>query len=145
MPSPFSVWRDGILKTIPSRGHRDDARERLSALDPDPEKEPKDSINAEFWEEASSAPPPSEERTVAILTDLACSREGAPYVARGLLRNGRIESTGSEITAFAAQLRSGKSDPAACLGVKDFTDEDWASLDELIAAARKFVPDKKTK
>jgi len=144
-PSTFPVWRDGILKTIPSRGHRDDARERLSGLDPDPEKEPKDSINAEFWERASSAPSQSKERTVAILTDLACSSKGAPYVARGLLRNGRIEAMGSQIAAFAAQLRSGKSDPAACLGVKDFTDEDWASLDELIAAARKLVPDEKTK
>jgi len=144
MPSTFPIWRDGILKTIPSGGHRDDARERLSPLDPDPEKEPKDS-NAEFWERASSAPPQSKERTVAILTDLACSSKGAPYVARGLLRNGRIEATGSEIAAFAAQLRSGKSDPATCLGVKDFTDEDWASLDELVAAARKLAPDEKTK
>ena len=67
---------------------------------------------------------------------------GEEQVASG---NGRIEATGSEIAAFAAQLRSGKSDPATCLGVKDFTDEDWASLDELVAAARKLAPDEKTK
>ena len=92
------------------------ARERLSALDPDPENEPKDSISAEFWERASSAPPHSKERTVAFLTDLACSSNGAPYVARGLLRNGRIEATGSEILAFAAQTAKRQVRPGRLLG-----------------------------
>jgi uncharacterized protein YjbI with pentapeptide repeats len=145
-PSTFSVWRDGILEAIPTGGYRDDARERLSALDPAPEKEPKNSINAEFW--TSSAPPQSEERnrrTVAFLTDLACSSNGAPYVGRGLLRNGRMEATGSQIAAVATRLRKGKSDQAACSGVKDFTDEDWASVDALVAATRKPAPDEKTK
>jgi uncharacterized protein YjbI with pentapeptide repeats len=143
--STFPVWRDGILRTILSRGHRNSVRERLSVLDPDPENEPKDSINAEFWERASSTPSQSQERTVAFLTDLACSSNGAPYVARGLLRNGRIEARGSEVAVVAARLRTGKSDHAACSGVKDFTDEDWASLDELVAAAQKPVPGEKTK
>jgi hypothetical protein len=146
-PSTFSVWRDGILKAIPTGGG-EGARERLSALDPVPENEPKNLINAEFWKKASSAPPQSKERnrrTVAFLADLACSSNGAPYVGRGLLRNGRMEATGSQIAAVAARLRKGKSEQAACSGVKDFTDEDWASLDGLVAAARKPAPDKKTK
>jgi uncharacterized protein YjbI with pentapeptide repeats len=142
-PSTFSVWRDGILKVIHT--HRDEVRERLSALDPAPENEPKNSISAEFWKSASSAPPQSKERTVAFLTDLACSSNGAPYVARGLLRNGRMEAAGSEIAAVAARLRNGKSDEAACSGVKDFTDEDWASLDKLVADARKLTSDEKRK
>jgi hypothetical protein len=147
-PLTFSVWRDGILKPIPTGRYRDDARERLSALDPASENEPKNSINAEFWKKASSAPSHSEERngrTAAFLTDLACSSNGAPYVGRGLLRNGRMEATGSQIAAVAARLRKSKSDQAACSGVKDFTDEDWASFDALVAAARKPAPDEKTK
>ena len=145
IPSTFYAWRDGILKTIPTGGHRVAAGERLSALDPDSENEPKDSISAEFWKRASSAPVHSKERTITFLTDLACSSDGAPYVARGLLRNGRIEATGSEVFAIAARLRRGKSDQAPCSGVKDFTDEDWASLEEIVAAAQKAVPAEKSK
>ena len=141
-PSTFSVWRDSILKAI---RYPDDTTERLSALDPAPENEPKNSINPEFWKKASSAPPQSKERTVALLTNLACSSNGAPYVARGLLRNGRMEATGSQIAAVAARLRRGKSDQAACFGVKDLTDEDWASFDALVAAAPKPAADEKTK
>jgi hypothetical protein len=143
--STFSTWRDGILNTILSRGHRGDAKKRLSALDPAPESEPKASINAQLWKEASSRSPQSKERTAAFFADLACSRNAAPYVARGLLRNGRIKATGPEIVAVAARLREGKSDQAACPGVKDLTDEDWASLDALVATAPKPAPDEKAK
>ena len=141
-PSTFSVWRENILKAI---RYPDGTRERLSALDPAPENEPKNSSNPEFWKKTSPAPPQSKDRTVALLTDLACSSNGAPYVARGLLRNGRMEATGSEITAVAARLRKGKSDQAACFGVKGLADEDWASFDALVAAAPKPAPDEKTK
>ena len=141
-PSTFSVWRDSVLKAV---RYPDRTRERLSALDPAPENEPKNSINAEFWKKASSATPQSKDRTVALLTDLACSRDGAPYVARGLLRNGRMKATGSQIAEVVARLRKGKSDQAACLGVKDFTDWDWESFDALVAAAPKPAPDEKTK
>jgi hypothetical protein len=146
--STFSVWRDSILSTIPTAGG-DDAGERLSALGPAPENQPKNLIDAEFWSKASLTPPPPnderEKRTVAFLVDLACSRNGAPYVGRGLMRNGRMEAAGSQIAAVAAGLRKGKSEQATCLGVKDFTDEDWASLDGLVVVASTPAPDKKTK
>jgi uncharacterized protein YjbI with pentapeptide repeats len=164
-PSTFSLWRDGILKAIPAGEYRDLASERLSALDAAPENEPKNSINAEFWKKASSASPQSKERIVAFLTDLACSSYGAPYFGRGLLRNfgftllrtarmdgteseieaSWVKATRSKIVAIAATLRKHKFDQAACLGVKHFTDEDWASVDALVAAARKLAPDEKTK
>jgi uncharacterized protein YjbI with pentapeptide repeats len=143
--STFPIWRDDILKTIPPEGHRVAAKERLSALDPDSKNEPKDSINAELWESASSAPPQSQERTIAFLTNLACSSNGAPYVARGLLQYGRLKAMGPEIAAIAARLREGKADQATCSGVREFTDEDWVALDELVAAARSRAPDEKTK
>jgi uncharacterized protein YjbI with pentapeptide repeats len=141
-PSTFSVWRDSVLKAV---RYPDGTRERLSALDPAPENEPKNSIHAEFWKKGSSATPQSKDRTVALLTDLACSRDGAPYVARGLLRNGRMKATGSQIAAVVARLRKGKSDQATCLGVKHFADRDWESFDALVAAAPKPAPDEKTK
>jgi uncharacterized protein YjbI with pentapeptide repeats len=154
-PSSFSVWRDGILKAIPAGEYRDRASERLSALDPTPENEPKNSINSEFWKNASSVPSQSKESIVAVLTDLACSSYEAPYFGRGLLRTARMDVTGeveawvkarrSQIGAVAASLRKHKFDQAACLGVKNFTDEDWGSVEELVAAAGKLAPDEKTK
>jgi len=143
--STFSVWRDDILKAI-ADGNRDGARERLSALDPTPENEPNNSIDAEFWKKASASQ--SKERSrrvVAFLTELACSSDGAPYVWRGLRHNSRAEATESQIAAVAASLRKAKSDQGACSGVKDFTDEDWADLDELVAATRKLAPNEKRK
>jgi hypothetical protein len=54
-----------------------------------------------------------------------------------------MKAMGPEIAAIAAKVRKGAQ--AACLGVKDFTDEDWASFDALVAAAQKPAPDEKTR
>jgi uncharacterized protein YjbI with pentapeptide repeats len=132
--STFAAWRDAILETIPPGSNRRVAQLRLSVLDPLPEKEPKDVIKAQLWNEALSAPPHGEEREkqlAAFLADLGCLSEGAPYVARGLIQNGRLRSTGSQVATVADRLYKGKSDPTACPGVKGFTDEDWANLSKL--------------
>lgn len=58
-----------------------------------------------------------------------------PYIARGLLTNGRLLATGRDIKIFADRTRAGKTDPAACPGVTGFTDKDWELLDDLVATA----------
>jgi uncharacterized protein YjbI with pentapeptide repeats len=147
-PSGFSGWRDNILDRIPDReALRDEARQRLSVLDPAPNNEPKDSINSEFWKKASASLKTEERtrKTVALLTDLACSSRGAPYVWRGLLRNHIFARTESQLAAVAARLREAKSDHSGCLGVTDFNDEDWASLEAPITAASKPARGEKAK
>ena len=42
-----------------------------------------------------------------------------------------------EIATVADRLRRGKADPKTCPGVKGFTEEDWAQLDELVARVQK--------
>jgi uncharacterized protein YjbI with pentapeptide repeats len=132
--STFAAWRDAILDSIPET-HRNDARVRLSALDPAAEKEPKDVIKSQFWDEASSAPPQGEEREkqlAAFLAALGCRSDGAPHVARGLIRNGlRDWSMRRQVETVADRLYNGKSDPTGCPGVKGFTDKDWADLSKL--------------
>jgi hypothetical protein len=123
---------------------RDDVLRRLSALDPAAD-EPTD---AQFWNDALSAPPLGEEREqqlAAFLADLGCTRRAAHYVARGLIRNGRLRFTGLQVVATVAdRLRKGKSDPSSCPGVTGLSDGDWAILDRLVADASRPT-DEKTK
>ena len=93
----------------------------LKALDPAVE-DPSGVLDANFWKTAYLSQPQGEEmkrRRGAFLADLACSSGSAPYVARGLLRNQRVNSTGGQL--FADRLHKGKSDPTACPGVNGFT------------------------
>ena len=66
---------------------------------------------AEFWRNACSTRPSDDnfETKLAIsLTELACLEDAAPYIARGLLRNGRIEAAGcsgpGSLNRFSASL-----------------------------------------
>jgi uncharacterized protein YjbI with pentapeptide repeats len=84
-------------------------------------------LGGEFCNGVSPKGKEQEKELAAFLTDLACSGSG-PYVARGLLENGRIQATGAEAAAVANILRKGKSDPTACPGVIDFNYQDWAKV-----------------
>src|SRR5262249_44522870 len=91
----------------------------------------------------------SERKLAAFLANLACSRddESPLYVARGLLRQFEhmFRDQPSTRQFFTDQLRQGKSDRAACPGVDGFTEDDWALLDRLVAAAQEPPPDAETK
>jgi uncharacterized protein YjbI with pentapeptide repeats len=130
----FADWCRSVLEDIPA-DTRNITSGRLLALDPAEEKERSDLISAEFWKRAASASPQGEERRMrlaAVLADLGCSSDTPPYVARGLLKNGRLEAAGSQVAAVADRLRKGRSDLATCPGIEGFTDQDWRDLDRLI-------------
>jgi Pentapeptide repeats (8 copies) len=141
--STFAAWRDAILDSIPPGTLRNAALVRLSALDPAAEKE-KDVIESQFWNEASSAPPQGEEREnqlIAFLAALGCSSDGAPHVARGLIEIGLLYRPMSrQVTAVADKFYEWKSDPTACPGVKDFTDEERAIFANRRAVSRPIQP-----
>jgi uncharacterized protein YjbI with pentapeptide repeats len=135
--STFAIWRDSILKLIPTENHHDMASDRLATLNPARNNEPNDVITEEFWNKAASKPPQGKQRQEELgkfLGELACSSD-SPYVARGLLKFARMTYFGSPISIFAEIVRVGKSNQAACRGVEGFTDEDWATLDSLVNAA----------
>jgi hypothetical protein len=137
--------RDTIANYIPVGTGRNSFRAATA-------KEPQvDVLDAAFWNKAHSSQPKGEEserRLAEFLAELACSsdEESSPYVARGLLRN--LTSLRDDLPStrqfFTNQLRQGKSDRTACPGVDGFTENDWALLDELVSAAQRDAPDKKT-
>ena len=132
--SNFTIWLDDVLKGIPTSN---EAILRLSGLNPLTRLP--DILDKNFWESARSRQQPQgaqREKTLAVfLAGLACSSEAVPYVAQGLIRNGRIEATGMQVRTVADTLRKGRSDPAACPGVRGLTDEDWALLERLVAGS----------
>jgi uncharacterized protein YjbI with pentapeptide repeats len=120
----FTEWRDAIANGVPAH-RRDWVISSLAVIDPGVEEEPDGVLDSNFWETARSSQVQGEEREkrlTAFLTDLACSSDSAPYVARGLLQRHRLTPQ------VADKLRQGKSDPTTCPGVNGFTDKDWAHL-----------------
>jgi hypothetical protein len=136
----FEAWRDSLFRDIPKGPFHYQTMLQLAALDPSPDKTPRNLIDAQFWKKANSASPQGEEREkilAAGLVDLACWGGSPPYIARGMLHNGRLLATGSQLEWVADRLRTGKSDPTRCPGVKGLSDEDWTWLDRFVASVPK--------
>ena len=101
-------------------------------------------LDQRYWDEAQSSQLQGEEvrrKRAVFLADLACLGDSAPYVARGLIRNLKPKDdepqaapkllNASGLKLFTDRLLKGKSDPTTCLGVRGFTDTDWADLSKL--------------
>jgi hypothetical protein len=77
-------------------------------------------------------------RLAAILGDLVCDAEGAPYVARVLVGDHTITVAGQEITRLAglgdqletvrARMQAGRKNPEKCPGVVGLTEDEWQLL-----------------
>ena len=94
-------------------------------------------ISDDFWNRARSDPPQGKERLMKLakfIAELACESSD---IAHGLLENGRIESTDSQILIVANRLRKGRSDQTTCLRAKGLTEKDWTVLNRLVEAAPK--------
>ena len=85
---------------------------RLSVLDPQVTKEPENLFKAEVWIEAllpSLQDEEREEKLAAFFADLGCSKDAAPFVARGLIQHGRLRSTGSQTGSSQLGCTTGTS------------------------------------
>ena len=67
----------------------------------------------------------------AFLGNLACEEDDAPYVAYGLVKNGRLAALGDQKEGVRTRLKAGREKPNACKGVAGFTEEDWRALDAI--------------
>jgi uncharacterized protein YjbI with pentapeptide repeats len=110
---------------------------RLKTLNP-AKPAARNTTPAAIW----AAKPPGTKELAEFLAELACkmapdnfSYPARPYVARGLISNGRLLATGYDITIVGDKMRAGKADTAACPGVAGLADQDWAALDDLVAKA----------
>lgn len=84
-------------------------------------------------QEASAALDPDgthhRQRLAALLGDLACDTNDAPYVAHGLLSYGRLSTLGDQLSTVLGRMKAGRRWPESCPGVAGFSEDDWRALD----------------
>jgi len=134
MRGAFSVWSANLAKDIPPGPFRESAVARLASLGPQSPIDKQNSVDPEAWRPASSSPLEAKDGKIQLansLAYLACSSNGAPYVARSLLYRVKGRITGDALVTFAAKLR--ETDPG-CSGVEGFTAGDWHILNTLSPA-----------
>jgi uncharacterized protein YjbI with pentapeptide repeats len=129
----FRKFVDDVLREVPAEA-KERAKERLSVLEPGARTPEQDAQLVAQWrqERVRSLSPARRAHGIARL---ACGADEAPHIARGLMRNGRLEDTRQDLHDIAAKMRSGKTDASKCEGVRGFVDADWKSLDELVKKA----------
>ena len=110
---------------------------RLAALNA-ASPEPPGTTPLDMWPSRA----PATEALARFLADLACTLPDEtpngperPYIARGLLANGRLLDTGRDIALVADRMKKAKDDPSVCPGVAGFDDKDWTALDAVVARA----------
>ncbi len=130
----FSAYMTGITRDLQLEETKATLRERLRPLSAAAPPDDKILVDQQRWKRERLRSLTLEARA-QILEKLACADAGTPYVARALILYGRLQATGSNLLNIADRMRKGKSDLSACPGVKGFTDDDWAKLDELVKKA----------
>jgi hypothetical protein len=124
------------LSDLPDDEAKKRVRRAFERLKPGARTKAQDESEKTFWSDwaKKSAPQGSHNKALAArLEAIACVAEGAPYVARGLLRAGRFdrlyenkETSRSENFRILERLRkaSGGGDPS-CLGAKGLVITDF--------------------
>ena len=108
---------------------------RLPVLAPNRFLQARDAIQAVRWRAEALRAAMSDERRHEVYETIICNKEGAPYVARQLIADGRLTKTGQGLRPLAGRMQKGKADPAVCPGVAGLADDDWQKLDALVKAA----------
>jgi hypothetical protein len=77
------------------------------------------------------------QRLAALLADVACGAEGAPYVARAFIKpdffegKPRLPALGDQFASVRARMEEGRKTSEKCPGVVGFTEYDWRKLDAI--------------
>jgi uncharacterized protein YjbI with pentapeptide repeats len=122
----FAKWRDGILNSLPDIKYREQARQRLSTLDPESQT-PRDVVSERNWKQIESIRADEsdfEGKILSFLSGLACASENAPFVAKGLIRNERFGAAGLMLPQLIQKLR----DTRQCPGAAELTVDDFDQL-----------------
>jgi hypothetical protein len=94
-PEAFGDLLNKVLTGLPDDESKKRVREAFERLKPGARTKAQDEADKAFWAEwaRKSAPRESHDEALAArLEFIACVAEGAPYVARGLLRAGRFDA-----------------------------------------------------
>jgi uncharacterized protein YjbI with pentapeptide repeats len=145
-PSRVENWRLAATGFAPDF-ERGAVAARFVRLKPNFQTDEQDDEDMARWSAEVSAQhdpfgAPHLRRLAAILGDLACADNGAPYVARAFVvpsyystRSSKFESRfstlGEQLNSVRDRMKDGRKDPKACPGVAGFTESDWGRLDAI--------------
>jgi hypothetical protein len=137
-PNPVPPGKDAevlFLDGVDNEMIRQGLREQLAILQADnPDWTSKsDEENTQFWSEqvAIAARKTSQEMQHALaslLMGLGCADEAAPYVAGGLIRNGRVAATGP----YAKVIEQKLLNPETCPGAVGLSEDDKYQLRAIV-------------
>ncbi len=128
----YKQWRDDLTVTAKSAETSARIKNAILALNPDLAS-PADSLSAADWkklEALSQKEPVAESDALSFFVEMACSPDNAPYVARGLIRNGRVEAIGLKLAEFISVLK----DSTRCSGAVALNDVDFKLLNTIADA-----------
>ena len=130
--STFAEWHQQILTQLPSENRCYDTS--FTTLDPAAAgaNEIIENVFRDAIHTSQTHADEVEQQYADFIGDLACSPALQPYVARGLIANGRFEATGNHIQSIVKKMRKAMTAPQECPGVRGFTDEDWEHLTRLL-------------
>jgi hypothetical protein len=128
-----------LLDGIDNKITREYLRRQFLVLRPDNPDWPseRDEENAKYWSEqvavaAQKSHQEMQDALASSLIELGCGGEGAPYVARGLIRNGRVAATGRR----AAEIEQKLLNPETCPGAVGLNDRDKYQLRAIVEKSK---------
>jgi hypothetical protein len=135
---------DYVLSDLPNEETKKRVRDAFDRLKPDPKKKEQDAAEKTLWTgwakksaaEQKASPDSHAKALTARLEAIACVGEGAPYVARGLLRAGRFDrlyadkaKNDSERSGILERFRAASGGgEQKCLGARGLTEDDLRKL-----------------
>lgn len=130
----INAWIEGVSKFATEEATKD--RFARLKLDPGFQTPAEDVADVTMWTELTKESRASDldgysKRLGEALAKLICDDQGAPDVARGLIRYGRLAALGDQLSLIRTRIKEGRGDPDTCLGVAGFTEDDWRALDAI--------------
>ena len=139
-PDPVSLGKDAevfssFLDGVDNEMTRQVIRGVLAMFRPDNPDWPskRDEENTKFWSQqvaiaARKSHQEMQDALASFLIGLGCGDEGTPFVARGLIRNGRVAATGRH----AAEIEQKLLNPETCPGAVGLSDRDKYHLRAIV-------------
>jgi uncharacterized protein YjbI with pentapeptide repeats len=139
VPMPWQAWVERWVSAVPD-GRRDAVRKRLAVLLDEDDTPEQQETQRRF--EAVARTPPEPESLLPLLVAFACSEQGAPFVARGIVAqiwlhgSPRSRSLGPLRQDLARALLPPDSTKPACPGARGLTAAETALLREIAEGRR---------
>jgi hypothetical protein len=146
-PSAVETWIPAAIQFAPA-SQWGVMVARFVRLKPSFQENEQDDKDMERWSNLDASvqhdplDPPHLRRLAKILGDLACTADGAPYLARAFVDpryyavasstyESRLSTLGDQLNSVRDRIKDSRKNPEACPGVTGFTESDWSALDAI--------------